>query len=213
MTSSMTDGETASWLDYRVSRRRLLAFSALAAIGAFIGYQLLDRFGTFRINRVEAKNPSFDPASYRFIVDGLVEQPLSLSYDELLALPSVSQVSDFHCVEGWGVKDVHWQGVRLQTILDLARPKAGAGFITFHSLGGVYVESLSIAQASLPDALIAYHIDGGPLPADHGYPLRAIFPHMYGYKGAKYLYRLEFASAQVVGYWEQRGWQVDGWVI
>jgi DMSO/TMAO reductase YedYZ molybdopterin-dependent catalytic subunit len=208
----VSDGNGPSWLDYRISRRRLAAFSALAGIGAFVASQLLNRFGNFRINTVEAKTPGFDRASYRFIVDGLVERPLSLRYDELLALPSVSQVSDFHCVEGWAVKDVHWEGVRLQTISDLVQPKSEAGFISFHSLDGVYLDSLSLAQASFPDALIAYRMNGQPLAPEHGYPVRFVMPHMYGYKGAKYLYRMEYSATQAVGYWEQRGWQIDGWV-
>lgn len=206
------DTHPTSWLDTRVSRRRLLAFSGLAGIGAFVGVQLIHRFGGFRINTAEAKTPVFDPVSYRFVVDGLVEQPLSLSYDQLLALPSARQISDFHCVEGWSVKDVRWAGVRLQTILDSVRPKPNAAFITFHALDGIYSDSLSIGQASLPDALIAYHMNDQPLTPDHGYPLRFVMPEMYGYKGTKYLYRLEFSDRQTIGYWEQRGWQVDAWI-
>jgi DMSO/TMAO reductase YedYZ molybdopterin-dependent catalytic subunit len=181
-------------------------------VGGLIAYKLLGGFAGFRINTVESKNPSFDPARYRFIVDGLVEKPLSLTYDELLALPSVSQVSDFHCVEGWGVDNARWQGVRLQTIIDLVRPRPNAAFVTFHSLDGVYQDSLSVGQASLPDALIAYRMYGRPLTPEHGLPLRFVMPRMYGYKGAKFLYRLEFAPQQTTGYWEQRGWQVDGWI-
>jgi DMSO/TMAO reductase YedYZ molybdopterin-dependent catalytic subunit len=201
-----------SWLDTRISRRRLLAWSSLAAIGGVIAYRLLGGFGGFRINTIEPKVPSFDRATYRFVVDGLVEKPLSLSYDELRALPSVRQVSDFHCVEGWAVKNVRWQGVRLQTILSQVSPKPDAAYITFHSLDGYYSDSLSIGEASLPDALIAYDMYEQPLTAEHGSPLRFIMPKMYGYKGAKFLYRLEFVSSQASGYWEDRGWQVDGWI-
>jgi DMSO/TMAO reductase YedYZ molybdopterin-dependent catalytic subunit len=202
----------AGWLDTRVSRRHVFAWTSLLAVGGLVAYRLLGGFGGFRINTVEAKPPNFDPSAYRLVVDGLVEHPLSLTYDELLALPSVRQVSDFHCVEGWGVRDVRWEGVRLRTILDKVVPKPQAGFITFYSLDGVYTESLSLGQASLPDALLAYRMYEQPLSPDHGHPLRFIMPKMYGYKGAKYLYRLEFAAGQVTGYWEQRGWQVDGWI-
>ncbi|MGI8554041.1 MAG: molybdopterin-dependent oxidoreductase [Dehalococcoidia bacterium] len=212
MNREQDEAKRQSWLDYRVSRRRVFGLSALAAIGGVMGYRVLNNFGGFRINTVEAKVPAFDKDSYRFVVDGLVEKPLSLSYDQLLALPSVKQVSDFHCVEGWGVKDVRWQGVRLQTIVDMVRPKPEAGFITYHSLDGVYLDSLSVGQAASADALIAYNMFDRPLSPDHGFPLRFIMPHMYGYKGAKFLYRLEFAATQVVGYWEQRGWQINGWI-
>ncbi|HTE85024.1 MAG TPA: molybdopterin-dependent oxidoreductase [Dehalococcoidia bacterium] len=212
MSASTGAPSGPSWLDTRISRRRLVAFSGLIGIGAFLGYRLLGGFGGFRINTVEPKNPAFDPASYRLVVDGMVDSPISLTYDQLLALPSVRQVSDFHCVEGWGVKDVRWEGVRLQTILDAVHPKPEAAFITFHSLDGFYADSLSLGQASLPDALVAYRMYEQPLPPEHGYPLRFIMPKMYGYKGAKYLYRMEFVSTQVVGYWEQRGWQMNAWL-
>jgi DMSO/TMAO reductase YedYZ molybdopterin-dependent catalytic subunit len=212
MSTPSDQTSTRSWLDTRISRRRLGAFSALIAIGGFVGYRLLGGFGGFRINTVEPKNPNFDPASYRFVVDGMVDNPISLTYDQLLALPSVHQISDFHCVEGWGVKDVRWEGVRLQTILDLVHPKQEAGFVTFHSLDGFYTDSLSLGQASLPDALLAYRMYEQPLPAEHGYPLRFIMPKMYGYKGAKFLYRMEFVSSQITGYWEQRGWQLNAWI-
>ncbi len=201
-----------TWLDTRVSRRRLLAVSGLLGVGALIGYRLLGGFGGFRINTVEPGPPAFDPAGYRFVIEGLVEEPISLSYDQLLALPRASQVSDFHCVEGWSVPSVRWEGVRLQTLLDLVHPKPEAAYITFHSLDGYYTDSLSLGQASLPDALVAYKMYGQPLTPDHGRPLRFIMPRMYGYKGAKFLYRMEFVAAQSVGYWEQRGWQVNGWL-
>src|SRR6266496_1243011 len=178
MTTDLGAGVEQGWLDGRISRRRLVAFSTLIGIAGFLGYKLLGGFGGFRINTIEPTNPRFEPVNYRFVVDGLVENPISLRFDELLALPSVRQVSDFHCVEGWGVKDVRWEGVRLQTILDMVRPNPEAAFITFHSLDGFYSDSLSIGQASLPDALIAYRMYEQPLPAEHGYPLRFIMPKM-----------------------------------
>ena len=207
------DPETPeSWLDYRISRRRLFAFSSIAVAGGLLGFKILNGLSGFRINTAEASTPKFDPVSYRFVVDGLVENPISLSYDELLQLPSVRQVSDFHCVEGWSVPNVRWQGVRLQTVLDIVRPRPNAGFITFHALDGVYTDSLAVRHASYPDALFAYQMNDQPLTPDHGHPLRFIMPHMYGYKGAKFLDRLEFAVTQATGYWEERGWQVDAWI-
>lgn len=194
----------------RVSRRRLLWLGAGAALLIGGACRVLTGLGGFRINEVEAQTPAFDPDAFRLTVDGAVANPLSLSWDELLALPAVSQVSDFHCVEGWGVKDVRWQGVRLQTLVDLVQPRNPA-FITFHSLGGVYKDSLTIDQALLPDTLLAYRMYEQPLTPPHGRPLRLIVPQMYGYKGPKWLTRVEFTGQRLVGYWEQRGWQIDGW--
>ena len=146
------------------------------------------------------------------MIDGLVERPLPLSYEALRALPAVRQVSDFHCVEGWGVDDVRWEGVRLQTIIDLVRPAEGAEFVTFHSLGAIYRDSLTLHQARLPDVLVAYDMDGAPLSRDHGLPLRLVMPRMFGYKGPKWLTRIEFRDRRDIGYWEQRGWRVDAWI-
>jgi DMSO/TMAO reductase YedYZ molybdopterin-dependent catalytic subunit len=195
----------------RVSRRRLFLLGAGAILGTAAGFKLLRGFGGFRINEVESSTPVFDPATFTLTVDGAVQNPIMLSWDELLKLPSTSQVSDFHCVEGWGVNDVRWQGVRLQTIIDIVRP-IDAPFITFHSMGGVYSDSLTMEQAAFPDVLLAYHMYEQPLSPRHGRPLRLIVPHMYGYKGPKWLTRIEFAKDQLVGYWEQRGWQIDGWL-
>ena len=207
------DPESAgSWLDYKISRRRLFAFSSLAAAGGFLGFKVFNGLSGFRINTAEAKTPSFDAVNYRFVVDGLVDNPISLTYDELLELPNTQQVSNFHCVEGWSVPNVRWQGVRMQTILAIVKPQAKAGYITFHALDGVYTDSLAVRHASYPDALIAYRMNDQPLTPDHGRPLRFIMPQMYGYKGAKFLYRLEFAETQATGYWEQRGWQIDAWI-
>ena len=195
----------------RVSRRRLFVIAGGLVLGTVGAFRLLQGFGGFRINEVEAETPAFDPQSYRLTVDGAVGNPISLSMDEIRALPAASQVSDFHCVEGWGVNDVRWRGVRVQTIMEHVQPQNPA-YITFHSMGGTYQDSLSIAQATLPDVLLAYEMNGQPLTPRHGLPLRVVAPHMYGYKGAKWLARLEFAPQQIVGYWEQRGWDIDGWI-
>jgi DMSO/TMAO reductase YedYZ molybdopterin-dependent catalytic subunit len=195
----------------RVSRRRLFVIGGALLLGTAGALRVMRGFGGFRINEVEASTPLFDPATFRLTVDGAVDNPLSLSMNQLRALPAVSQVSDFHCVEGWGVNDVRWRGVRLQTLADLAKPQK-VDFITFHSLDGVYIDSLSAPQAAFPDVLLAYEMNEQPLSPRHGLPLRLIVPHMYGYKGPKWLTRIELTPHQEVGYWEQRGWQIDGWI-
>ena len=196
-----------------LSRGRFLALVAGGAAVTWGGFRLIESLvGGWRINTVERPRPEFDRTAYRLTVDGLVERPLVLTYDELRALPAVRQVSDFHCVEGWGVDDVRWDGVRLQTIVDLVRPAEGAGFVTFHSLGEIYRDSLTLEQALLPDALVAYEMDGAELAPDHGPPARLVMPRMFGYKGPKWLTRIEFRDRRDIGYWEQRGWRVDAWI-
>lgn len=198
--------------------RRLLSrarFLGLLAGGAAVGALSTRVFGLvdgWRENTVEESRPVFDPETYRLTVDGLVARPLSLDYGALRALPAVRQVSDFHCVEGWMVPDVRWDGVLFQSLAELVGPLPDARYVTFHSLGGVYRDSLSLTQARLPGVLIAYDLDGEPLSRVRGAPARLVMPRMFGYKGPKWLTRVEFRDRQDLGYWQQRGWRVDAWI-
>ncbi len=195
-----------------LSRARFLGLTAGGGALAVGAWRALVPSGGWRFNTVERPTPRFDASTYRLTIDGLVERPASLTYAELRALPSVRQVSDFHCVEGWGVDSVPWDGVRMQAVIEAARPTPEAGYVTFHSMGGIYRDSLTMTQAMLPDVLIAYNMDGEPLTPAHGLPLRLVMPRMYGYKGPKWLTRIEFRDRRDIGYWEARGWGIDAWV-
>jgi DMSO/TMAO reductase YedYZ molybdopterin-dependent catalytic subunit len=196
-----------------IGRARVLGLFAGAGLVALGGRRFWDvTANNWRYNTIEFPVPAFVPADYRLVVDGLVRQPLSLTYEELRALPAATQTSDFHCVEGWGIDDVRWHGVRLDTIIERAQPLESASYMTFHSLGGEYRDSLSVQQATLPDAMLAYTMDDRPLTQDHGAPLRLVMPRMYGYKGPKWVTRVEFRDEQDVGYWEYRGWRTEAWL-
>src|SRR3954462_10813933 len=112
--------------------------------------------------------PKFDPASWRLKSGGLVEQPVSLTYDELRALPRVEQVSDFHCVTGWSVQSVHWGGVRMDDVLAKPRRRAPGQALQFPSMEVPYNDYLPLRQASLHDVMLAYEMEGKPLPQEHG---------------------------------------------
>jgi hypothetical protein len=142
-------------------------------------------------------------------VDGLVEHPLQLGFADLLALPRQDQLTDFHCVEGWSVHDVPWNGVHLRTLLDLAQPQTGATHITFHCQGGIYRESLPLEVALEDKTLLAFGIDCATLPLSTGFPLRLVVPRKWAYKSAKYLTRLELVDGPVQGFWEQFGYPYD----
>jgi DMSO/TMAO reductase YedYZ molybdopterin-dependent catalytic subunit len=168
--------------------------------------------GGWRIYTISGSMPIFEPASWRLEIGGLVERPRTLTYDELTALPHVEQVSTFHCVTGWTVKNVHWSGVRFQQLFDLVRPLPAATAVRFVSLERPYEDSLTLEQLRLPDALLATRLDGQPLSRPHGSPARVILPEMYGYKGVKWLTRMEFVAKQPRGYWEQHGYDQNAWV-
>jgi DMSO/TMAO reductase YedYZ molybdopterin-dependent catalytic subunit len=166
----------------------------------------------WRIYTVSGSMPRFDRPSWRLSVGGLVEQPLSLSYDDLLALPRAEQVSTFHCVTGWTVEDVHWAGVRLDDVFERARPRDEAMGVEFVSAEQPYVDYLTRKQALLRDVMLAYEMDGKPLTRSHGAPVRLVIPEMYGYKNVKWLERIDLVPEARDGYWEQLGYDRDAWV-
>jgi len=166
----------------------------------------------WRIYTVAATMPQFDPASWRLNIDGLVGSPQTITYDELRALPSAEQVSSFHCVTGWTVQNVHWRGVRFADLLASAQPSPEASVLTFTSAEKPYVDTLSLQQAQLADVMLAYEMDGQPLPREHGAPVRVVIPEMYGYKGVKWVERITLGVDAQPGYWEQRGYDTDAWV-
>jgi DMSO/TMAO reductase YedYZ molybdopterin-dependent catalytic subunit len=168
--------------------------------------------GGWRIYTISGHMPVFDPATWRLKIGGLVEQPISLSYDELRALPRVDQVSTFHCVTGWTVDKVHWGGVRLKDVLDRARPQASGHALRFVSMEVPYVDYLTRPQASQHDVMLAYEMDGKPLLQEHGAPVRLIIPEMYGYKNVKWLDGIDVVRRAGNGYWENLGYDRDAWV-
>ena len=166
----------------------------------------------WRIYTVSGSMPTFDPATWRLEVGGLVDRKLSLSYDELRALPRASQVSDFHCVTGWSVKNVKWTGVRLADIFGEAKLQSGAHGLQFVSAEVPYVDYLTLEQGRIPDVMLAYEMDGKPLPREHGAPLRLVIPEMYGYKNVKWLAAINLVPRALDGYWEQLGYDRNAWV-
>ena len=166
----------------------------------------------WRIYTVSGSMPSFEPATWRLNVGGLVEQELVLSHRELLALPRVTQVSDFHCVTGWTVKNVHWTGVRITDIFAKVKPTPEANGLQFVSAEKPYLDYLTMEQALLHDVMLAYAMNGKPLAREHGAPVRLVIPEMYGYKNVKWLSQINLVPEAQPGYWEYLGYDRDAWV-
>lgn len=161
-------------------------------------------------NTVDAQNLAEILARWTLTVDGMVARPLTLTFSDVLMLDRQDQVTDFHCVEGWSVLDVPWNGVRLSRVLDLAGPQEAATHLTFHSVGGVYSESLPMDVAREERTLLGYGVGGSTLPLAHGFPLRLVVPRLLGYKNAKYIASIEVTNHEVIGYWEGFGYSSAG---
>jgi DMSO/TMAO reductase YedYZ molybdopterin-dependent catalytic subunit len=155
-------------------------------------------------------------ADWRLTVTGAVERPLSLSLSDLMAMPSRSQITRHDCVEGWSCI-AEWTGVQLSLVLAEARPRPEARFLYFRSmdtiergLGGSikYWESHDLRDALHPQTILAYGMNGAPLPVRNGAPLRLRVERQLGYKMAKYLSGIEVVPALTDkgGYWEERGY-------
>jgi len=167
----------------------------------------------FRFYTVTDGFPKRAPADYRLTVDGLVDKPFTLTYDELRALPATMLTKDFQCVTGWRVPKVHWTGVKLADLLDKAGVQPAAKALRFVSFDGVYTESLTLDEARRDDVIVAYDMDGKPLSSDHGGPARLYVAPMYGYKSCKWLSGIQVVDRVVPGYWESVGdYDVEAWV-
>jgi len=153
--------------------------------------------------------PDWDMNSYRFKVWGLVENPIEMTYEELLGLPSVELIADFHCVTRWSVKDILWEGLPTAYILNIVKPKEKAHFVMVHCLEG-YTTNMPIEYLLEEDSILAYKMNGQTIPKRHGYPLRLVVPKLYAWKSAKYVWGIELIERDTPGFWEQRGYNMRG---
>jgi DMSO/TMAO reductase YedYZ molybdopterin-dependent catalytic subunit len=168
--------------------------------------------GRFRIYTVTNELPAKSKADYRLRVEGLVDAPYVLTYDEILAMPPVHLTRDFQCVTGWRVNDVKWKGVLLRDFLDRAGVQPNGKAIRFKSFDGTYTESLTMEQARRKDVIVAYKLEGNDISRAHGGPVRLYVAPMYGYKSIKWLDVIEVTDKVYPGYWQHYGYDVDGWV-
>ena len=148
----------------------------------------------------------------RLEVKGLVEHPLTLSWEQFHALPQFEDVSDFHCVTTWSKYDCRWAGVAFFTLADLVKPKPEARFVYFTGYDG-YSTNAPLEQCLDDDVLVATSFDGKPVPKEHGGPARVIIPKLYAWKGAKFVRTIEFRAEDKPGFWEVRGYSntADPW--
>ena len=156
--------------------------------------------------------PHVDLAAWDFRVWGEVENPLTLSWEQLKQLPASEAAVDIHCVTRWSRFDARFRGVHWRELAKIVRPRSSARFVVAHAEQG-FTSNLPIEALEADDALIAYEADGEPLTPDHGWPLRLMVPSRYFWKSAKWLRGLELLDHDQPGFWERYGYNnnADFW--
>ena len=172
------------------------------------GQRLTDKFPVLHYGSI----PQFDRATWDLKVFGLVEEPLTLSYDQLLELPATRIVADIHCVTTWSKLDTIWEGVLFRELMDFVEVDSEARFVMVHCEQG-FTTNVPLEVLMDNDVLLAYRYDDQPLTPEHGYPLRLVVPKKYFWKSAKWVRGLELMAQDRLGFWEVRGYHnnADPW--
>jgi DMSO/TMAO reductase YedYZ molybdopterin-dependent catalytic subunit len=151
------------------------------------------------------QKPRIARESWRLVVDGACDHPLTLSWADFMALEQVEDTSDFHCVTTWSKFDMHWRGVRFSELVARALPHDDARYVMCHAYDG-YTTNVALVECMKPDVLLVHTVEGKPLPIEHGGPVRMITPQLYAWKGAKWIARIELMTENQLGFWEERGY-------
>ncbi len=154
-------------------------------------------------------SPRIDPAQWRLTIKGLAENPLTLTLDQIKALPQLERTLTLECISnrigGPWIGNARWRGTALRPLLELARPQPEATAALLHAADGLST-GLPLERLLWEDNFLACEMNGEPLPRAHGYPLRVFFPGKYGMKQPKWLTGIEFLAEHPLGYWERQGW-------
>ena len=153
--------------------------------------------------------PHIDLDQWRLQAFGLVENELSFDLQSFHSLPVTTIKSDFHCVTGWSRLHTEWTGVLFADMAKLIRPRPEANYAYVRCYGG-YTTNLSVRTLTNTNVLLAFAVDGEPLVAAHGGPLRLIVPDRYAWKSAKWVRSIEFLEQDRFGFWEERGYHPRG---
>lgn len=158
------------------------------------------------------QQPIISTDTWRLEVRGLVETPLDLGWTAFQALEQSTKISDIHCVTTWSRYENRWMGVATRDLLDHAMPKPQATHVMLTSYDG-YTTNLPLPDFAAEDAILATAWEGQPLTRDHGGPMRLVVPHLYFWKSAKWLRRIELIAGDAAGFWEKNGYHMyaDPW--
>ena len=153
--------------------------------------------------------PHIEPEKWELRLFGLVEKDVTLSWEQLQALPSRKVQCDIHCVTSWSKMDNDFEGVLFRELLNQLQPLPSAKQVMAHCYGG-YTTNVPLSDLMHADVLLAYKHNGKELEPRHGGPMRLVVPHLYFWKSAKWLKALEFIDRDRPGFWEQYGYHLRG---
>ncbi len=153
--------------------------------------------------------PRIDLDAWQFRVSGLVEDEITLDWQQFNDLPQATLDAEFHCVTQWSKLQNTWQGILFTDVMKLVTPKPEAKFVMAHCYGG-YTTNVSLDVLLDDDVLFAHSHDGAPLTPQHGGPMRLVVPKRYGWKSAKWVNGIEFMAEDEPGFWEMRGYHMEG---
>jgi DMSO/TMAO reductase YedYZ molybdopterin-dependent catalytic subunit len=153
--------------------------------------------------------PDLSTDAWTMSVGGLVETPMSWTWEEIHALPGSTYEGDIHCVTTWSKFDMSFTGVSVDTLLERCVPLPTATYVLARSATG-YTTNLPIADVTGGKAWVVWEVDGKPLPVPHGGPARLLVPHLYFWKSAKWVAGLELLDADQPGFWEGYGYHDRG---
>lgn len=161
---------------------------------------------------ITSTNPQLPLETYTLTIDGEVDNPVKLSWNDFMKLPKTVSVSDFHCVEGWSVLDCKWEGVCIKDIEKLVKPRDVTRAVTFECADN-YTTSLFREELAGDDVLLAYKLNDALLEEGLGAPVRLVVPSKYAYKSALWVVGLRFTRGKELGFWERRGYSdsADVW--
>jgi DMSO/TMAO reductase YedYZ molybdopterin-dependent catalytic subunit len=154
------------------------------------------------------ETPKISTEEWRFRVWGLAK-PVTLTWEDFMALPQSEFTADFHCVTRWSKLDVKWTGIKITDFMRSIEVQPEAAHIMEHSYGG-YTTNISLSDFLREENFFAHTLFGDPLPGEHGGPLRLIVPHLYAWKSAKWINGLEFLNHEELGFWERNGYHRRG---
>jgi DMSO/TMAO reductase YedYZ molybdopterin-dependent catalytic subunit len=169
------------------------------------GQYLTERFPVLHVGDV----PTYAPGEWNLTVNGLVDKPFTLSFEELTALPSVTLTTDIHCVTKWSKFDTVWRGVKLKDLLDMAGVQPDATHVMGHAEYS-YTANLPMEDALRDESMVVWEYEGEAIEPIHGGPVRLLVPNLYFWKSPKWLRGIELMNADKPGFWERNGYHMYG---